>query len=222
MRQKKQLATWAQRKKRVYQINVHAICWDCFEWANIQPAVLHPIKPSCDAIESSHRIICVRWWFLTFPLYLRLYRRVKKSATDSFCTQQKYARQPTNINLSMIYCVFNTVFERIILCLVYWVFDCVRFAKHEPKHSQTHTPHNIIPPMSNSSIALNVISIARKQFFFRLLLCFHLRFSRPFLTTFNHLCLLNFPFRAQDLPYGKIERKCSLLIQFPCIQSPTN
>lgn len=135
MRQKKQLATWAQRKKRVYQINVHAICWDCFEWANIQPAVLHPIKPSCDAIESSHRIVCVRWWFLTFPLYSRLYRRVKKSATDSFFTQQKYARQPTNINLSMIYCVFNTVFKRIILCLVYWVFDCVRFAKHEPKHT---------------------------------------------------------------------------------------
>lgn len=116
----------------------------------------------------------------------------------------------------MIYCIFNTVFKRITLCLVYWVFDCVRFAKHEPKHThtQTHTPPNIIPPMSNSSIALNVISIARKQFFFRLLLCFHLRFSRPFLTTFNHLCLLNFPFRAQDLPYGKIEGNAAYWFNF--------
>lgn len=92
----------------------------------------------------------VRWWFLTFPLYshARLViddqhkkreENEKESASDSvYATRVRVRQRTTNINLSMIYCVFNTSFEHFhsvfALLGIRLRLLCFTFAKESTKH----------------------------------------------------------------------------------------
>lgn len=90
--------------------------------------------------HTHHITLCVRWWFLTFSLgvfflhsfcfawrwcFVQIKASRRRTVFDSvFLGDTNETRKTnTNINLRMIYCVFNAVFEPFILYPVYWTLN---------------------------------------------------------------------------------------------------
>lgn len=159
-------------------------------------------------------------------VFYSLRRKHKMCHQQYLCDKNTLARRQTNINLSMIYYVFNTRFERfhslfgLLNISIVFALQNTHIAHIKPEHKHTQ-PHTICHRCQTAQLPSMLFQSHESDFFLWLILCFYLRFGRPFLTTFNHLCLLNFPFCTR-FAWWRNRRKCSLLIQFPCIQSATN
>lgn len=136
----------------------------------------------------------VRWMTMSNDSFCAVIQRCKKqrmkpSASVGDKRKKKCVRQQTNINLSMIYCVFNTRFDIhpfVIRFIEHWIASVLQ------NNTPLYRPRIYVKRGSSAWFEVYVTSIFLLAFS---VLSFKIRSTRPFYgDTLNHLCLLNFPF----------------------------